>query len=225
MTNKTVVVISKILTNMLRDIRKQYDYSALNETEVDKNPFSQFEVWLQTAVNSDELEPTAMVLSTVDSNLQPHARVVLLKDFSAEGLVFYTNYEGAKAREISGNNQVSVLFFWQSLERQVRITGIVEKLPENVSVDYFKSRPLDSQLGAWASPQSQVISSAEFLDERFKSFQEQFGDNVPKPPHCGGYLIRAESFEFWQGRPNRLHDRLCYSKAEDGNWKIVRLAP
>lgn len=210
---------------MLRDIRKQYEYSALNETEAEQNPFSQFEVWLQTAVNSDELEPTAMVVSTVDSNLQPHARVVLLKDFNGDGLVFYTNYEGAKAREIAGNNQVSVVFFWQTLERQIRITGKVEKLSESVSENYFKSRPLDSQLGAWASPQSQEIPSAEFLDERFKAFQQQFGENVPKPPHWGGYLIRPESFEFWQGRPNRLHDRLYYAKAEDGSWKIARLAP
>lgn len=210
---------------MLRDIRKQYEYSALNETEAEHNPFSQFEVWLQTALNSDEPEPTAMIVSTVDANLQPHARVVLLKDFNDNGLVFYTNYEGAKAREIEGNQQVSVVFFWQTLERQIRITGKVEKLPESVSEHYFKSRPLDSQLGAWASPQSQQIPSAEFLDERFKAFQQQFGEDVPKPPHWGGYLIRPESFEFWQGRPNRLHDRLYYTKTEEGNWKIVRLAP
>lgn len=210
---------------MLRDIRKQYEYSALNETEAEQNPFNQFEVWLETALNSDEPEPTAMIISTVDGNLQPHARVVLLKDFNADGLVFYSNYEGAKALEIKGNNQVSVVFFWQTLERQIRITGKVEKLSESVSEHYFKSRPLDSQLGAWASPQSQQIPSAEFLDERFKAFQQQFGEDVPKPPHWGGYLIRPESFEFWQGRPNRLHDRLYYTKTEEGNWKIVRLAP
>ncbi len=210
---------------MLRDIRKQYEYSALNETEAEQNPFNQFEVWLETALNSDEPEPTAMIISTVDGNLQPHARVVLLKDFNADGLVFYSNYEGAKALEIKGNNQVSVVFFWQTLERQIRITGKVEKLSESVSEHYFKSRPLDSQLGAWASPQSQQIPSAGFLDERFKAFQQQFGEDVPKPPHWGGYLIRPESFEFWQGRPNRLHDRLYYTKTEEGNWKIVRLAP
>jgi pyridoxamine 5'-phosphate oxidase len=210
---------------MLRDIRKQYAISALTEDEADRDPFLQFENWLTAAINSDEQEPTAMILSTVDKHLQPRARVVLLKDFFAEGLVFFTNYQGNKALEISENPKVAVVFFWESLERQVRITGKAEKIPDQVSDEYFRSRPADSRLGAWASDQSTVIPSASFLRERFDHFQQQFGENIPRPPHWGGYLIRPESFEFWQGRPDRLHDRLLYKKADDGAWKIQRLAP
>lgn len=210
---------------MLRDIRKQYAFSALTEEEANKNPFIQFETWLTAAVESNEQEPTAMVLSTVDKELQPHARVVLLKDFFDEGLVFFTNYQGNKALEIAGNPRVAALFFWESLERQVRITGTAAKIPEQVSDEYFRSRPADSRLGAWASEQSAVIPSAAYLRERFQHYQQQFGENIPRPPHWGGYLIRPESFEFWQGRPDRLHDRLLYQKQADGFWKMQRLAP
>lgn len=210
---------------MLRDIRTEYEYSALNEDGADKNPFKQFEEWLETALKSDEQEPTAMVLSTVDKQEIPHSRVVLLKDFNADGFVFYTNYQGHKAQEMGANKHVHLLFFWKNLERQVRIVGKVEKLPEVVSDDYFHSRPLDSQLGAWASEQSAVIPSAEYLDERFEFFRKKFGEEVPRPPHWGGYLVRPVTFEFWQGRPNRLHDRLYYTKAENNSWKIERLAP
>ncbi|MBP1676528.1 MAG: Pyridoxamine 5'-phosphate oxidase [Bacteroidetes bacterium] len=210
---------------MLRDIRKQYDYSALNEDEAKKNPFDQFEIWLNTALNSEEQEPTAMILSTVNRLLQPHSRLVLLKDFNPDGFVFYTNYDGNKAKEMAGNNQVHLLFFWQSLERQVRISGDVEKVPDAVSDSYFQSRPLDSRIGAWVSEQSAEIPSAKYLDDRFTFFQKKFGDQVPRPPHWGGYLVRPVTFEFWQGRPNRLHDRLLYSKTKGGDWKITRLAP
>jgi pyridoxamine 5'-phosphate oxidase len=210
---------------MLHDIRKQYEFSALTEENAFQNPFEQFSSWLQQALESEELEPTAMILSTVDIHNQPHSRVVLLKDFNTEGLVFFTNYEGNKAIQLDKNNKVSIVFFWQSLERQVRITGEVEKLSEQTSDLYFKSRPLDSQIGAWTSPQSRVIPSAEYLEESFLYFQNKFGNDVPKPPHWGGYLIRPASFEFWQGRPNRLHDRLYYSTDENEVWKIERLAP
>ncbi|MDD3080088.1 MAG: pyridoxamine 5'-phosphate oxidase [Paludibacter sp.] len=214
-----------MIRHMLRDIRKQYERSALNELEAEENPFDQFQIWLDTALNSDEQEPTAMILSTVDRQMQPHARVVLLKDFSPVGFVFYTNYEGNKAKEMEDNNRIQLLFFWQSLERQVRVTGRVEKLSATVSDDYFASRPVDSQLGAWASEQSTVIPSAEYLDERFEFFQKKFGESVSRPPHWGGYLVHPITFEFWQGRPNRLHDRLYYSKNEAGEWNIERLAP
>lgn len=209
---------------MLRDIRKQYLFSALNEQNVLKNPFEQFGVWLQEAIESDQLEPTAMVLSTVDEHLQPHSRVVLLKEFVHDSFVFYTNYEGHKAQQIAQNNNVSLVFFWPTLERQVRIEGKVEKISEVISTTYFKSRPIDSQLGAWASPQSQLIRSQDFLEKQFQYFENKFGNEVPKPSHWGGYCVRPTSIEFWQGRANRLHDRLLFSK-ESNEWKISRLAP
>lgn len=209
---------------MLRDIRKQYEFSALNEENCHSNPFDQFKIWMQEAVESEQLEPTAMVLSTVDSLLQVHSRVVLLKEFSADGFIFYTNYEGHKAQQIEQNNSVSLLFFWPALERQIRIEGVVEKIDEKLSSDYFKSRPLDSQLGAWASPQSKVIPSHDFLDEQFQAYQSKFGNDVPKPPHWGGFIVKPTTFEFWQGRTNRLHDRLFYH-FDEGVWIISRLAP
>jgi len=209
---------------MLRDIRKQYLFSSLDEDNVLPNPFDQFQVWLQDAIESEQLEPTAMILSTVDEHLQPHSRVVLLKEFTHDSFVFYTNYEGHKAQQIAQNNRVSLVFFWPSLERQVRVEGTVEKISEVISTSYFKTRPLDSQLGAWASPQSQLIRSSDFLEQQFKYYQQKFGDEVPKPPHWGGYAIKPHSIEFWQGRANRLHDRLLFS-IELGEWKISRLAP
>ena len=210
---------------MLRDIRKSYEFSTLTEENISKNPFEQFQVWLNDATNSEELEPTAMVISTVDEHLQPHSRVVLLKDFNENGLVFYTNYAGAKATQIATNPKVSVLFFWQNLERQVRITGIVEKISEKESEEYFKSRPIDSQLGAWSSPQSTVIPNHDLLDERFTLYKNKFDNDIPRPEHWGGFLICPLSFEFWQGRQNRLHDRLFFSKTEENCWKMDRLAP
>ncbi|HRZ97467.1 MAG TPA: pyridoxamine 5'-phosphate oxidase [Paludibacter sp.] len=210
---------------MLRDIRKQYDFGTLNEADVLHHPFEQFKKWMHEAIEKEQPEPTAMVLSTVDEFMQPHSRVVLLKELTDEGFVFYTNYEGNKANQMAGNQQVSLLFFWHNVERQVRITGIVEKTDVESAREYFGSRPLDSQLGAWASAQSQIIENHDVLDLRFEEFKNKFGDYVPKPSHWGGYLMRPLTFEFWQGRPNRLHDRLHFSKDENETWKIVRLAP
>ncbi|MEI6752162.1 MAG: pyridoxamine 5'-phosphate oxidase [Paludibacter sp.] len=209
---------------MLRDIRKQYLFSSLDENSVLKNPLDQFEKWLQEAIESEQPEPTAMVLSTVDEHLQPHSRVVLLKEFVDGKFVFYTNYEGHKAQQIAQNNRVALNLFWPSLERQVRVEGRVEKISEIISTSYFKSRPLDSQLGAWTSPQSTVIHSADFLEKQFQYYQQKFGNEVPKPPHWGGYTVKSTSIEFWQGRPNRLHDRLLFTK-EGESWTISRLAP
>lgn len=209
---------------MLRDIRKQYLFSTLDENNVLPNPFDQFEVWLQNAIDSDQLEPTAMILSTVDEHFQSHSRVVLLKELINDSFVFYTNYEGHKAQQIALNNRVSLVFFWPTLERQVRIEGVVEKISEVLSTSYFKSRPIDSQLAAWASPQSQPLRSKDFLEKQFQYYQEKFGSDVPKPPHWGGYAVKPTTIEFWQGRLNRLHDRLLFSK-ESGDWKISRLAP
>lgn len=209
---------------MLHDIRKQYLFSKLDEQSVLPNPFDQFEIWLKQAIESDQTEPTAMILSTVDEHLQPHSRVVLLKEFTHNNFVFYTNYEGHKAQQIAQNNRVSLVFFWSALERQVRIEGTVEKISEALSTAYFKSRPLDSQLSAWASPQSQHIRSEDFLEQQFKYYQQKFGTDVPKPPHWGGYSVKPTSIEFWQGRASRLHDRLLFS-LESGEWIISRLAP
>ncbi|MDD3320178.1 MAG: pyridoxamine 5'-phosphate oxidase [Paludibacter sp.] len=209
---------------MLSDIRKQYLFSVLDENSVLPNPFDQFEIWLQEAIGSEQLEPTAMIVSTVDENSQPHSRVVLLKDFNAKGFVFYTNLDGHKAQQIAQNNKVSIVFFWPTLERQVRVVGIAEKLSETLSTSYFNTRPVDSQLGAWASPQSQLIRSKDFLEKQFQYYKQKFGDVVPKPPHWGGFVIIPSTFEFWQGRANRLHDRLFFS-IERGEWEISRLAP
>jgi len=209
---------------MLRDIRKQYLLAALDEGNVLENPFDQFERWLQEAIKDNQLEPTAMVLSTVDEHLQPHSRVVLLKELSHESFVFYTNYEGHKAHQMAQNKRVSLTFFWPTMERQVRIEGVIEKISEVLSASYFKSRPIDSQLGAWASPQSQVIHSNDFLEKQFQYYAQKFGNEVPKPPHWGGYVVKPTSIEFWQGRANRLHDRLLFTKQVD-SWKISRLAP
>lgn len=209
---------------MLRDIRKQYHYAALTEDKVLNNPFQQFQLWMTDAIASTEAEPTAMVLSTVDAHMQPHSRVVLLKDFSEKGFVFFTNYEGNKSRQIEEDMKVSLLFFWQSLERQVRITGTAEKISDRDSDDYFHSRPAESRVGAWASPQSRVISEYEVLTNRFEEYKNKFGNDIPRPPHWGGFVVKPTTFEFWQGRPNRLHDRLYYTQ-QNQNWKIERLAP
>jgi pyridoxamine 5'-phosphate oxidase len=212
------------MSNILHDIRKQYIFSSLDETKILSDPVEQFEVWLNEAIKCKEPEPTAMVLSTVDEHLQPHSRIVLLKEITPEGFVFYTNYEGGKAKQMEVNNRVSLLFFWPKMERQVRINGHVEKMSEAISTLYFLSRPLESRIGAWASPQSQVIRSKDFLEEQYKYYKKKFGENVPKPPFWGGYIVRPVSIEFWQGRPNRLHDRLIYTFGS-GEWKISRLAP
>ncbi|MFT3752160.1 MAG: pyridoxamine 5'-phosphate oxidase [Paludibacter sp.] len=209
---------------MIRNIRKQYMFAALDENSVLPNPLDQFEVWLQEAIESDQLEPTAMILSTVDEHFQPHSRVVLLKELTADSFVFFTNYEGRKAQQIAQNGKVSLVFFWPSLERQVRIEGIADKISEVLSTAYFKSRPLENQLGAWASPQSQLIRSRDFLEQQFQYYKQKFGDNIPRPPHWGGYTVKPVSIEFWQGRANRLHDRLLFTLVGE-EWKISRLAP
>ncbi|HOH54856.1 MAG TPA: pyridoxamine 5'-phosphate oxidase [Paludibacteraceae bacterium] len=209
---------------MLKDLRKQYDRFTLNESNILENPFQQFKLWLSEAIKNEEYEPNAMMLSTVDAELQPHSRMVLLKELTDEGFVFFTNYEGNKGIQILHNHQVSLLFFWPVLERQVRITGNAEKISEQDSEEYFKMRPLFSQISAWASPQSRKIPSREYLDKQFEHYKQQFGAKVPRPPFWGGFLVRPKTFEFWQGRPDRMHDRLLYTK-NDQQWEIYRLAP
>lgn len=210
---------------MLRDIRTNYQKSELSAQTINKNPFDQLLIWLNEAIANQLPEPTAMVLSTIDLSGNPESRVVLLKELNTEGLIFFTNYQSKKGQQLSQNPNVSVVFFWSETERQVRIKGYVEKIPEKDSFDYFLSRPRDSQIGAWASPQSQVIQSRENLENSFAQYQTYFQNHqLEKPPHWGGFCIHPEYFEFWQGRSNRLHDRIEFKK-QNKNWIIRRLAP
>lgn len=206
------------------DIRQNYEKGELVESAAKPSPFEQFELWLNEAIGLPAPEPTAMALSTVDNLGRPSSRIVLLKGFDAKGFVFYTNYESRKGRELAGRPQASLLFFWQPLERQVRIEGVIEKVSATESDDYYSSRPLGSRIGAWASAQSKPVS-IETLKANVEKFSQQYGETPPRPPHWGGYRLRPDYFEFWQGRPSRLHDRLAYQQNEDGQWTIERLSP
>ncbi len=209
----------------IASIRKEYTQSKLDEESILKNPFDQFDKWFKEALDSEITEPTAMVLSTVDSSAQPFQRTVLLKTFDKDGFVFYTNYESRKAEQVGSNPKVNILFPWYQLERQVAITGRVEKVSTKQSLKYFLSRPKGSQLGAWVSNQSEVISSRSVLETKLEQMKKKFKEGkIPLPDHWGGYRIIPSSFEFWQGRKNRLHDRFLYGIENDG-WKVNRLAP
>ena len=210
----------------IASIRKEYTQAELTEDSVDSNPFKQFEKWFQEALKSKIIEPTAMILGTVDENSQPYQRTVLLKTFNEDGFVFYTNYESRKASHIEANPKVSVIFPWYSLERQVAITGSIEKVSSKESLTYFLSRPRGSQLGAWVSNQSEVITSRSILEKKLAQMTRKFKEGkVPLPDHWGGYRIVPDSIEFWQGRPSRLHDRIMYELADHDHWKIKRLSP
>jgi pyridoxamine 5'-phosphate oxidase len=202
----------------------QYKKKSLIETSIDKDPFRQFTKWFDQALKSDLLLPNAMALATAAKDSKPSVRMVLLKEFDEKGFVFFTNYASKKGKELESNPYASVLFYWESLERQVRIDGTVEKITKEESEDYFKTRPFKSRVGAWASKQSSVIESRSVIIKEFLKYLVKFGKNVPLPPVWGGYRLLPSSFEFWQGRPNRLHDRLQYTKTKQG-WKIERLAP
>ena len=211
--------------NMLRDLRTNYQKSELGEDSINSDPFEQLKEWLKSAIEEGDSEPTAMVLSTVDLKGHPDSRVVLLKEINSGGLIFFTNYNSEKGKQISENGYVSVVFFWAKAERQVRVKGIAERISEADSQTYFLSRPLESQLGAWASPQSETIGSRKVLDDNYAHCKQYFESHeITKPPHWGGFLIRPEYFEFWQGRKNRLHDRLAYNLTGE-KWIIQRLAP
>lgn len=210
----------------IADIRRDYSLKTLNEDEVADSPFLQFADWWQQAIESEIDEVNAMTLATASLEAVPSARIVLLKGYDEKGFVFYTNYESAKGRELAENPKASLLFFWKELERQIRITGIVEKVSAAESDDYFLSRPTGSQIGAWASPQSHVIENRSWLEKNVKRLEEKFSsETVTRPPHWGGYRVKPVIIEFWQGRSSRLHDRLQYSLQENGTWKIERLAP
>ncbi|AIL33179.1 pyridoxamine 5'-phosphate oxidase [Basilea psittacipulmonis] len=205
------------------DLRQHYDKDVLNESGLLANPIEQFEKWFQEAMNANILEPNAMVISTVSPQGVPSARTILCKGVSDQGFRFFTNYDSKKGKDLQANPYVSALFVWLEMQRQVQIIGRVQKISEEESTAYFHKRPVASQIGAWASPQSQVITR-EALEKREREFQEKFGEDVPKPAHWGGYLIVPEQIEFWQGRPSRLHDRILYTKSSDG-WHHARLAP
>lgn len=208
----------------IADIRTDYKLMALNESDALQNAIAQFDKWWQQALHSEVVEVNAMTLATVKKNGTPDARIVLLKDFSEEGFVFFTNYNSAKGKELATNPQACLVFFWKELERQVRITGEVSKVSAEASDAYFHSRPAGSRIGAWSSPQSEVIASRAVLESNEISFREKFGEEIPRPEHWGGYIVKPRMIEFWQGRPSRLHDRLFYT-LENAEWKIERLAP
>lgn len=210
----------------IADIRKTYSRKKLLEKKAAKDPFKQFAKWWEQAVNADIDEVNAMTLATASADGMPAARIVLLKDYSEQGFTFFTNYDSFKGKQLAENPRACLVFFWKELERQVRITGLVEKISDKESSEYFQSRPEESRIGATVSPQSQVIESREWLDEHFKERKKELkGKIIDRPANWGGYVVKPVIIEFWQGRPGRLHDRLQYTLSNDGNWKIERLAP
>ena len=210
----------------IADLRTEYKMQTLLEADVDAHPVKQFEKWWDDALKSEIYEANAMTLATVDADMVPSARIVLLKAFDEQGFVFFTNYNSQKGSELARNDRACLVFFWKELERQVRITGIAEKISAEESIAYFNSRPDGSKIGAWASPQSLVVAGKAWLKETFDYYMERFKHGeIPRPPHWGGYRVKPFRIEFWQGRPNRLHDRILYTSAEDKIWKIERLAP
>jgi pyridoxamine 5'-phosphate oxidase len=210
----------------IADMRKEYQNASLSEKDVKVDPYDQFDKWWNDAMNAGIEEVNAMTLATASPDGLPSARIVLLKGFDHRGFVFYSNYNSYKGRQLVENPRACLVFLWKELERQVRITGLVEKLSPAESDEYFEQRPKGSQIGAWASPQSEVIRSREWLENIEKEFENKFkGKPIPRPSHWGGYRVRPVTIEFWQGRPSRMHDRIQYSLQDDGNWQIERLAP
>jgi pyridoxamine 5'-phosphate oxidase len=208
-------------------IRKNYSQKTLSEDRVDPDPILQFEKWWNEALVSGVEEANAMTLATASADGLPSARIVLLKGFSPKGFVFFTNYDSYKGKQLEENPRACLIFFWKELERQVRIIGLVEKVSAAESDEYFSSRPVGSQVGANASPQSTVIESREWLEARYLELEQSVKDKttIKRPSNWGGYIVKPVVVEFWQGRPSRLHDRLEYTLQDDGNWKILRLAP
>ena len=208
----------------IADLRKSYEKAELSEDASESEPLKQFERWLNEAIQSEVPEPNAMTVATVASNLRPSTRVVLIKGYDERGIVWYTNYDSRKGRELAGNPFAALQFHWVELERVVRIEGRMEKVSDEESDAYFHSRPLDSRIGAWASPQSQVIEGRTVLVTNAAKYAAQFMLRPPRPPHWGGYRLVPDEWQFWQGRKSRLHDRLRYSQG-DGQWLRERLAP
>jgi len=211
-------------TPSLADMRKNYQQAELLESNAAKHPLQQFTTWLNQALEAEIPEPNAMTLATVSSSLRPSTRVVLIKGYDEQGIIWFTNYDSRKGHELAGNPFAALQFHWVELERVVRIEGRVEKISPADSDTYYNSRPLASRIGAWASPQSQTIASREWLQHELKNYADQFQQDPPRPPHWGGYRLVPDAWEFWQGGGARLHDRLRYTKHQD-NWLMERLAP
>lgn len=207
----------------IADVRNEYTRAALDERDVERDPIAQFGKWFGEALKSELREPTAMALATVAADGRPSVRMVLLKGFDARGFVFYTNYESRKGRELAGNAHAALLFYWAELERQIRIEGTIDRIDPAESDEYYRSRPLGARIGAWASPQSAPTSRAALMG-KVAEMGLRHGLNPPRPPHWGGYRLAPDTFEFWQGRPSRLHDRIRYRR-DGGAWLIDRLAP
>jgi pyridoxamine 5'-phosphate oxidase len=214
-----------INNNDISKLRRSYSLKELNENNVLADPIKQFSIWMDEAISSNLIDPNAMILATANKNGIPSARTVLLKGFDEKGFVFFTNYESTKAKELEENSFASLLFLWLELERQVRITGKAERVSREESEKYFISRPRESQLGAWASKQSSVISNRKILENQFEEMKKRFeNQEIDLPPFWGGYKVIPQKIEFWQGRENRLHDRISYL-LDKGTWKIERLSP
>lgn len=214
------------IANTIRHLRKDFTAFELDESHLKKNPFLQFDVWMKQALVAAVEEPNAMTLATVDAKGQPEARVVLLRGMDKKGFVFFTNYDSRKGRALRKHKKVCLNFFWPELQRQVRVLGRVEKVSDKASDIYFKSRPRESQIGAWASRQSEALEGRSVLEERFILYEKKFsGKPVPRPSFWGGYRVIPVHLEFWQGRPSRMHDRIAYNRTTGGKWKIHRLNP
>ena len=209
----------------IADLRKSYELAELIESAALSDPLKQFELWLNEAIAANVPEPNAMTLATVGSDLRPSTRIVLIKGLDARGPVWFTNYQSRKGMEVAGNPYAALQFHWVEMERSVRIEGVVEKISAEESDAYFQSRPLGSRIGAWASPQSDVVASRAVLEGNEAEYAAKFGSNPPRPPHWGGYRLKPDNWQFWQGRPSRLHDRLRYTLQKDGVWLRERLAP